>query len=84
MPTVGTAGWWYVVDAWPFEPVLTGLALKLPQAAPLLEKRTESLITGLPLEFVTVAVITELDAAVPSAGMLVGLALTVTPAACPK
>jgi hypothetical protein len=53
---------------------------KVPHAVPLVAKLTESLGT-FPLPFVTCAVIT--DVAVPSAGMLVGVAVAAIAVATP-
>lgn len=49
-----------------------------PHAAPLFVKLTESAGTGPPLPFLTVAVTVEVAGVTLSAGMLVGLAVTVT------
>src|SRR5216683_5706026 len=74
LPTVVEA--LYVTVAVPPAPVVAGLPVIVPQAAPLPVKLTGSAGTGPPLEFLTVAV--TLDVVVPSAGTLVGLAATVT------
>jgi hypothetical protein len=79
VPTVAEAE--YVTVALPLESVMTVAEdppFSLPHAAPLDVKLTESLGTGPPPAPLTAAVTMDLAGVTLSAGMLVGLAVTVT------
>jgi uncharacterized membrane protein YraQ (UPF0718 family) len=67
-----------VTVALPLALVVCGFGAMLPHAAPLMVKFTESDGTGPPLPFLTAADTVDVAGVTLSAGMLVGLAVTVT------